>query len=92
MHKDTIITLNEFEGSALLRQAGIPVIENALVHSEAEATAAVGRLGFPVALKICSEAVPHKTDRGGVILNITDVEALTQAVREMKKKKLQAQT
>ncbi len=84
MCKNTPTSLNEYEGTALLAGAGIPVIENALVHSEAEAAAAAARLGFPVALKICSENVPHKTDRGGVILNIPDARSLTQAVREMK--------
>jgi len=44
---------------------------------------AANLLGFPVALKICSEDVPHKTERGGVALNITDASSLGRAVREM---------
>lgn len=85
MTKNRII-LNEFEGASLLRQSGIPVIDGILAHTDAEAAAAAERLGFPVALKICSEAVPHKTERGGVALNIKDMTALDKAVREMKKK------
>ena len=84
MCKNTLTSLNEYEGAVLLAGAGIPVIENALVHNEAEAAASAARLGFPVALKVCSETVPHKTDRGGVILNIPDAKALTKAVRDMK--------
>ena len=84
MCKNTPTSLNEYEGAALLAGAGIPVIENAVVHNEAEAAAAAARLGFPVALKICSETIAHKTDRGGVILNIPDNKSLIQAVREMK--------
>jgi acyl-CoA synthetase (NDP forming) len=78
--------LNEFEGASLLRESGIPVIDGILAHNDAEAAAAAGRLGFPVALKICSAAVPHKTERGGVSLNIKDAAVLERAVREMKKR------
>ena len=84
--KNNITTLNEFEGSTLLAQSGIPVIDSIPVNDSPEAIAAAGRLGFPVALKICSEAVPHKTEMGGVILNIRDATALDKAVRGMKNK------
>ncbi|MDD3249582.1 MAG: acetate--CoA ligase family protein [Smithellaceae bacterium] len=84
--KKNLIILNEFEGASLLGKAGIPVIDGILAHTDAEAAAAAGRLGFPVALKICSGSVPHKTERGGVSLNIKDASALKRAVREMKKR------
>ena len=84
--KKNLKILNEFEGASLLRQSGIPVIDGILAHTDAEAAEAAGRLGFPVALKICSEAVPHKTERVGVSLNIKDTAALELAVREMKKR------
>ena len=84
--KKNITTLNEFEGAALLRQGGIPVIDGVLANDYAEAAAAATRLGFPVVLKICSESVPHKTERGGVALNIADPASLGRAVREMSKK------
>ncbi|MHB8139422.1 MAG: acetate--CoA ligase family protein [Smithellaceae bacterium] len=84
--KNNITTLNEFEGAALLRQANIPVVDSVLAHDYSQAAAAANRLGFPVALKICSEAVPHKTERGGVALNIKNTAALDKAVRDMKKR------
>ncbi|KAF0159603.1 MAG: acyl-CoA synthetase [Syntrophaceae bacterium] len=84
--KNNITTLNEFEGATLLRQWEIPVIDGVLANDYLEAATAANRLGFPVALKICSEAVPHKTERGGVVLNIKDTSALSKAVREMKHK------
>jgi acyl-CoA synthetase (NDP forming) len=83
--KNNITTLNEFEGATLLRQSGIPVTDGVLAHDESEAQSAAERLGFPVVLKICSEAVPHKTERGGVVLNIRDAASLGFACREMKK-------
>ncbi|MEE9911062.1 MAG: acetate--CoA ligase family protein [Deltaproteobacteria bacterium] len=84
--KHGITILNEYEGALLLGQAGIPVIQSVLVHDETQAAAAAARLDFPLVLKICSDAVPHKTDRGGVILDIRDADALRQAVREMQKR------
>ena len=86
MLKKDITTLNEFEGAALLKQWGIPVIDGVLANHDQEAAVAANRLGFPVALKICSGEVPHKTERGGVALNIQDPVALEKAVREMKKR------
>ena len=62
--KNNITTLNEFEGAALLKQWGIPVIDGVLANDYAEAAAAANRLGFPVALKICSE-VCSSQDRTG---------------------------
>lgn len=81
--KHAITTLNEFEGGALLRQWGIPVIDGIPVEDETGAAAAAAELGFPVALKICSESIPHKTERGGVVLNIRDEQSLRTAVRDM---------
>jgi acyl-CoA synthetase (NDP forming) len=79
--KNNIITLNEFDGASLLTQWGIPVIDSVLAKDDSEAAAAANLMGFPVALKICSEAVPHKTEQGGVALNIQDAASLGRAVR-----------
>jgi acyl-CoA synthetase (NDP forming) len=84
--KNNITTLNEFDGTALLKQGGIPVVDSILVNNDQDAEVAARQLGFPVALKICSEAIPHKTDRGGVALNIKDKSSLSRAVREMSHK------
>jgi acyl-CoA synthetase (NDP forming) len=83
VEKKLIRTLNEYEGKILLRQWGIPVIEEALASNEKEAIECAGQLGYPVALKVCSEAVLHKTDQGGVVLNIPDSATLRGSVREI---------
>ena len=83
MLKNNITTLNEFAGAALLNQGGIPVIDSVLANDYSEASVAANLLGFPVALKICSDSISHKTERGGVALNITDASSLDRAVREM---------
>ena len=86
MLRDKITTLNEFEGAALLKQGGIPVIESILIQDHSKAAAAGDRLEFPVVLKICSDAVPHKTEQGGVVLNIRNTAALEKAARDMEKR------
>jgi len=60
-----------------------PSVDGVLANDHQEVKAAAGRLGFPVALKICSENIPHKTERGGVALNITEMSSLDKAYWEM---------
>jgi acyl-CoA synthetase (NDP forming) len=78
-----IITLNEFDGTALLKKGGIPVMDSILARDDKEIDVAANQLGFPVALKICSEKILHKSDRGGVALNIADTSSLADAFRDM---------
>jgi acyl-CoA synthetase (NDP forming) len=80
----SIRALNEFEGKILLKEWGIPVIEETLAGDENEALAKAEGLGYPVALKICSAAVLHKTEQGGVVLNIPDAGTLTRSALRMR--------
>jgi acyl-CoA synthetase (NDP forming) len=63
-------TLTEFESKKLLAKAGLPVTRETLATSAAEAAKAAAKIGFPVALKIQSPDVPHKSDAGGVVLRV----------------------
>jgi acyl-CoA synthetase (NDP forming) len=83
MHQEVIRTLNEYEGKLLLKKWGIPVIEESVADHEEEAIKHADKLGYPVALKVCSEEILHKTDQGGVILDIKDAGALKRSVREI---------
>ena len=83
MRDQSIRALNEYEGKLILAQWGIPVIAEAVAAQEGEAVRHAERLGYPVALKVCSEAVLHKTEKGGVILNITDTTALNRSLRDI---------
>ena len=83
MHQEVIRTLNEYEGKLLLKKWGIPVIEEAVADHEEEAIKHAAKLGYPVALKVCSEEILHKTDQGGVILDIKDAGTLKRSVRDM---------
>jgi succinyl-CoA synthetase beta subunit len=69
-------TLPEWQGKALLRAIGIQVPEGGLATSVEEAEAIAARIGYPVALKAQASALAHKTEAGGVILNLADANAL----------------
>ncbi|MCK6555932.1 acetate--CoA ligase family protein [Candidatus Binatia bacterium] len=71
--------LNEIESKALLAGAGIPVIPTVPARAAAEAVAVAGRLGFPVALKVVSAAVVHKSEAGGVRLGLDSPAAVEAA-------------
>ena len=62
--------LSEVEAKQLLAEAGIPVVEARLAATRDEAVALADEFGYPVALKIVSAQITHKSDIGGVKLNL----------------------
>lgn len=62
--------LNEVEAKQLLKKAGINVVETRLAASKGEAVSISQKLGLPVALKIASPDIVHKSDAGGVRLGL----------------------
>jgi len=77
--------LTEVESKTLLAAYGIPVVQTAIARQEEEAVALAQEMGYPVVLKLWSETITHKTDVGGVQLNLTDDEAVRWAYREIQK-------
>jgi acetyltransferase len=76
--------LTEPEAKKVLAAYGIPVAATETVPADAEAAAAAGdRIGYPVALKILSRAISHKSDVGGVALDIESREKLADAAGAM---------
>jgi acyl-CoA synthetase (NDP forming) len=71
--------LNEVEAKRLLAEAGIPVAEAHLARTREEAERLAEAIGYPVVLKIVSDDIPHKSDVGGVQLNLRDREAVGAA-------------
>jgi acetyltransferase len=71
--------LTEFESKKLLAAYGIPTVETHIALTENEAVKQATHLGFPVVLKLYSETITHKTDVGGVQLNLGDREAVERA-------------
>ena len=84
--KDGRAILTEFESKRILKQAGISVVETKLAKTQKEAVSISQKIGFPVALKIASPDVVHKTDSGGVKLSINSVAEVKKAYDEILKK------
>jgi len=74
-------TLTEFESKQLLRTYGIRTVETRAAVSENEAAALAAEIGYPIVLKLLSETITHKTDVGGVRLNLCDEAAVRAAYR-----------
>ena len=71
------------EAMEMVSAYGIPVAEYRLVHDEEAAVAAAGELGYPVVLKVVSREVSHKSDFGGVQLNLRSDAGVRAAYAEM---------
>jgi acetyltransferase len=71
--------LTEFESKQVLAAYGVPVAQTVIATDAAAAAKAAGEMGYPVVLKIYSETITHKTDVGGVQLNLDSAEAVEKA-------------
>jgi acyl-CoA synthetase (NDP forming) len=71
--------LSEFDSLEFLKLHGLPTVLCRLCQSEEEARAAAIELGFPVVVKACSAALPHKSDHGLVMLGLDSEAAVTRA-------------
>lgn len=78
-----LAALDEVQTKALLAAAGMPALAEALVQTPEEAEAASVRLGLPVALKIVSPDIAHKTEVGGVALGLRSGDAVRLAALHM---------
>lgn len=74
---------SEARARTLLHSAGIPIVPGVLATSAEEAVQATRQLGLPVALKIQSPTLLHKSDVGGVALNLASTEAVRASFTEM---------
>lgn len=76
--------LSEAEAKRILAEAGIPVVETIEARTEDEAAELAARLGFPVVLKLLSPTITHKSDVGGVQLDLRDEAAVHAAWRAIR--------
>ena len=75
--------LTEIESKQLLAAYGIPTVETKIATTEEEAVELAKKIGGPVVLKIYSETITHKSDVGGVKLNLRGAAAVRRAYREI---------
>ena len=75
--------LGEASARAALTPLGLPFVRQIAAHSAGEAVQGAAAIGFPVALKIASDAILHKTDGGFVQLNLQSAEAVAAAFEDI---------
>ena len=75
--------LSEAGAKRILAEAGLRFPNETLVPPDADVGAAASELGFPVVLKICSPDIAHKTEVGGVAVNVRDAEAARKAAADI---------
>jgi acetyltransferase len=73
--------LTEVESKAVLSAYGIPITETRIARTADEAAAAAKEIGYPVVVKLYSHTITHKTDVGGVRLNLVDEGGVREAFR-----------
>jgi acetyltransferase len=81
-HGRTLLT--ELESKRLLEAYGIPTVPTRLAETEDEAVAAAETLGYPVVVKLHSETITHKTDVGGVRLNLATAAEVREAFGQIR--------
>ncbi|MBO1058122.1 MAG: bifunctional acetate--CoA ligase family protein/GNAT family N-acetyltransferase [Dolichospermum sp. JUN01] len=79
--KRTILT--EFESKEILAAYGIPVVASCIAESADKAVECAENLGYPVVLKLYSQTITHKTDVGGVQLNLQNAESVKLAYQNI---------
>lgn len=77
------VLLNECESKKLLEEYAIPVVRTLAAHTPEEAVGIAGTLCYPIVLKLFSQTITHKTDVGGVKLNLQTPEQVIQAFLEI---------
>jgi acetyltransferase len=78
------VLLTEVESKQILSYYGIPTVETRAARNEDEALKCASEIGYPVVLKVHSETITHKTDVGGVKLNLQDEQSVRSAFRGIK--------
>lgn len=76
--------LTEYESKKLLAAYGIATTPTEIAETEAEAVAWADKMGYPIVLKLHSLTITHKTDVGGVVLNLRDAAAVKAAFAQIK--------
>ncbi len=75
--------LTEDESKQVLAAYGIPVVPQDIATTEEDAAKSADKFGYPVVVKIHSETITHKTDVGGVILNLQNADEVKDAFRRI---------
>ena len=80
---DTASSIDENAALALLKDFSIPVVPHEIITSEAELLASAATIGYPVVLKTAQPGINHKSDCGGVFVNIQSQQELLRHYRDL---------
>jgi acyl-CoA synthetase (NDP forming) len=80
------VSLGEEEAKAVLQRAGIAVVRGCVVADIEEAIQRADEIGYPLVVKIVSPQIVHKTEVGGVALNIQDARQLRESLAAMRER------
>ncbi len=83
--EQTVGLLGEARAKSLLADFGVPIVKTDVARTVDEAVQLAEQLGFPVVLKILSPDISHKTDVGGVVLNVANAEGVRTSYSHMMK-------
>jgi len=78
-----VTTLSETASKQLLAQFGVPVLDERTATGADVAASAADAIGYPVVLKLCGDAIAHKTERGLVRLGLRDASSVREAAAEL---------
>jgi acetyltransferase len=78
--------LSELEAKAVLAAFGVAVVDTRVATTTEAAVSVAAEIGFPVALKILSPAITHKSDVGGVVLDLENAQAVAAAAQAMRRR------
>jgi acetyltransferase len=87
-HSEGKETLGELEGGEILKCYGFNILPMELASSEADAVRVANDIGYPIVMKIVSQQITHKTDAGGVKINIQSEDDTRKAYNEIMKNAL----
>jgi acetyltransferase len=76
--------LTEYESKKVLAAYGIPISDTEVAATPDDAVAAADEMGYPVVAKLLSRTITHKTDVGGVVLNLRDADAVREAFDQIR--------
>jgi acetyltransferase len=76
--------LTEYESKKVLAAYGIPITDTEVAHTADEAVQAAEDIGYPVVAKLLSRTITHKTDVGGVFLNLRTADAVREAYERIR--------
>lgn len=81
--RDGVTALDEHATKEILRLYGLPVVEERVATGPAEAAAIAAEIGFPVVVKLLAQDLAHKSDVGGVLLNLTSADDVRSGTESM---------